>query len=168
MTALLGRRRSARRTLLVFLGVFLLAHAVGALTSGLAVLLATQVLAALADAGFLAVGLTAATEMVAADAKGRATSILLGGTAFACVVCVPAGAALGRLPGWRSAFREDAPLSAPTLAAIARSLPGGRSGPAPGPARSCGRCAGPGCCRPWASARWSTAPPSAPSPTSHR
>jgi DHA1 family chloramphenicol resistance protein-like MFS transporter len=110
----------------MFLGVFLLAHVVGALTPGFAVLLATRVLAALADAGFLAVGLTAATGMVAPDAKGRATAILLGGTTLACVVGVPAGAALGRLLGWRSAFWAVALLSAPALAAIARSVPGAR------------------------------------------
>ncbi len=74
VAALLGRRRPSRQSLLVFLGVFLAAHVVGALTSDFSVLLATRVVAALANAGFLAVGLTAATGMVAPDAKGRARS----------------------------------------------------------------------------------------------
>ncbi|WBO68302.1 Cmx/CmrA family chloramphenicol efflux MFS transporter [Streptomyces camelliae] len=130
LMALLGRRRPARQTLLVFLSVFLAVHVVGALTSDFGVLLATRVLAALADAGFLAVGLTAATGMVAPDAKGRATSVLLGGTTLACVVGVPAGAALGQSLGWRSAFWAVALLSAPALAAIARSVPGGLTEPA--------------------------------------
>ncbi|WP_369368303.1 Cmx/CmrA family chloramphenicol efflux MFS transporter [Streptomyces sp. CG4] len=130
LMALLGRRRPRRQALLVFLSVFLLVHVVGALTDDFGVLLATRVLAALAHAGFLAIGLTAATGMVAPDAKGRATSVLLGGTTLACVVGVPAGAGLGHLFGWRSAFWAVALLSAPALAAIARSVPGDRAEPA--------------------------------------
>ncbi|CAL9323566.1 Cmx/CmrA family chloramphenicol efflux MFS transporter [Streptomyces sp. SudanB182_2057] len=132
--ALLGRRRPPRQSLLVFLGVFLAAHVVGALTSDFAVLLATRVVAALANAGFLAVGLTAATGMVAPDAKGRATAVLLGGTTLACAAGVPAGAALGQLLGWRSAFWAVALVSAPALVAIARAVPRGPAagGPVPG------------------------------------
>ncbi|KMS89163.1 MULTISPECIES: Cmx/CmrA family chloramphenicol efflux MFS transporter [Streptomyces] len=135
LTALLGRRRPRRQSLLVFLGVFLAVHVVGALTSDFSVLLATRVLAALANAGFLAVGLVAATGMVAPDAKGRATAVLLGGTTLACVVGVPAGAALGQLLGWRSAFWAVALLSAPAFVAIARSVPRGPADAA-GPDRS--------------------------------
>ncbi|MEU3416101.1 Cmx/CmrA family chloramphenicol efflux MFS transporter [Streptomyces sp. NPDC006658] len=133
VAALLARRRPSRPSLLVFLGVFLAVHVAGALTSDFLVLLATRVLAALANAGFLAVGLTAATGMVAPDAKGRATAVLLGGTTLACVAGVPAGAALGQLLGWRSAFWAVALVSAPALAAIARSVPRGPAagGPAP-------------------------------------
>ncbi|GAA2232090.1 Cmx/CmrA family chloramphenicol efflux MFS transporter [Streptomyces nogalater] len=132
--ALLGRRRPSRQSLLVFLGVFLAAHVVGALTSDFSVLLATRVVAALANAGFLAVGLTAATGMVAPDAKGRATAVLLGGTTLACVAGVPAGAALGHMLGWRSAFWAVALVSAPALVAIARSVPRdpAAGGPVPG------------------------------------
>ncbi len=134
LTALLGRRRPGRQSLLVFLGVFLAVHVVGALTGDFSVLLATRVLAALANAGFLAVGLTAATAMVAPDAKGRATAVLLGGTTLACVVGVPAGAALGQLLGWRSAFWAVALVSAPALLAVARSVPRGPAGHrGPGP-----------------------------------
>ncbi|OYP19719.1 chloramphenicol efflux pump [Streptomyces sp. FBKL.4005] len=134
LTALLGRRRPGRQSLLVFLGVFLAVHVVGALTGDFSVLLATRVLAALANAGFLAVGLTAATAMVAPDAKGRATAVLLGGTTLACVVGVPAGAALGQLLGWRSAFWAVALMSAPALLAVAGSVPRGPADTAgPGP-----------------------------------
>ncbi|MFF7373022.1 Cmx/CmrA family chloramphenicol efflux MFS transporter [Streptomyces tricolor] len=140
LTALLGRRRPGRQSLLVFLGVFLAVHVVGALTGDFSVLLATRVLAALANAGFLAVGLTAATAMVAPDAKGRATAVLLGGTTLACVVGVPAGAALGQLLGWRSAFWAVALVSAPALLAVARSVPRGPADPA-GPGTD---AAGPG------------------------
>lgn len=106
--------------------MFLLAHVVGASTTSFAVLVATRVVGALANAGFLAVALAAAAAMVPPDAKGRAVSVLLGGVTLACVAGVPAGALLGQAWGWRTAFWAVAVLSAPALAALVRSLPGAR------------------------------------------
>lgn len=126
LMAVLGLRRSRRGALLAFLVVFVLVHVVGAVTTSFAVLLATRVVGALANAGFLAVALATATGMVAPDAKGRATSVLLGGVTLACVVGVPAGAVLGQLLGWRAAFWAVALVSAPALVAVLRSVPGGR------------------------------------------
>ncbi|MEV0174039.1 Cmx/CmrA family chloramphenicol efflux MFS transporter [Streptomyces sp. NPDC050803] len=125
-----ARRWSRRGALLGFLVVFLGVHVVGALTESFAVLLVTRVLGALANAGFLAVALVAAVGMVGPDAKGRATSTLLGGVTLACVVGVPAGAVLGQLWGWRAAFWAVALVSAPALVAVAVSVPRGADGSA--------------------------------------
>ncbi|MFD9036364.1 Cmx/CmrA family chloramphenicol efflux MFS transporter [Streptomyces sp. NPDC059567] len=125
LTALLARRWPRRNALAVLLGTFLLVHVLGALTPHFGVLLATRVIGALANAGFLAVALVAATSMVGPESRGRATSVLLGGTTLACVVGVPGGALLGQLWGWRTAFWAVALLSAPALAAIVRSVPAG-------------------------------------------
>ncbi|QES40448.1 chloramphenicol efflux pump [Streptomyces venezuelae] len=125
LMALLSRRFSRRGALLVFLVTFLLVHVVGALTTSFAVLLVTRVVGALANAGFLAVALVTATGMVGPDAKGRATSALLGGVTVACVAGVPAGALLGEAWGWRSAFWAVALLSLPAVLAIARAVPAG-------------------------------------------
>ncbi|MGW0807783.1 Cmx/CmrA family chloramphenicol efflux MFS transporter [Nonomuraea sp. NPDC002799] len=125
LLAVLSLRWSRRRALLVFLIVFMLVHVAGALTTSFPVLLVTRVLAALANAGFLAVGLATATSMVPPDAKGRATSILLGGITLACVAGVPAGAALGQALGWRSAFWAVALISLPAVLAVLRSVPDG-------------------------------------------
>ncbi|MYW68495.1 Cmx/CmrA family chloramphenicol efflux MFS transporter [Streptomyces sp. SID8379] len=122
-TALLARRRPRREALCGTLLVFLLAHVVGALTSAYGVLLATRVVAALANAGFLAVALATAASLAAPDAKGRATSILLGGTTLACVAGVPGGALLGQLLGWRVAFWAVAALCLPALVAVVRWVP---------------------------------------------
>ncbi|MFD5399888.1 Cmx/CmrA family chloramphenicol efflux MFS transporter [Streptomyces sp. NPDC127097] len=130
LLALLSLRWPRRRALLAFLVTFLLVHVLGAVTPNYGVLLATRVVAALANAGFLAVALTTATSMVARDAKGRATSVLLGGTTMACVAGVPAGALLGELWGWRSAFWAVALVSVPAVLAILWSVP---SGPAARP-----------------------------------
>ncbi|MCX5601269.1 MFS transporter [Streptomyces phaeochromogenes] len=130
LMAVLARRWSRRTALLGFLGAFLVVHVVGAVTDSFAVLLVTRVVGALANAGFLAVAVVTAVAMVDADAKGRATSVLLGGVTVACVAGVPGGAVLGQLWGWRAAFWAVVVLSVPALFAIVRSVPGGVSGAA--------------------------------------
>ncbi|MEV6282640.1 Cmx/CmrA family chloramphenicol efflux MFS transporter [Kribbella sp. NPDC051770] len=119
--AVLGRRWPRRATLLLTLTVFLLAHVAGALADDFAVLLLSRLLAALANAGFLAVAL--ATAATLSTATGRATGVLLAGTTLACIAGVPAGAWLGQHLGWRAAFWAVALLCLPALIAIARSLP---------------------------------------------
>ncbi|MEU0484426.1 Cmx/CmrA family chloramphenicol efflux MFS transporter [Streptosporangium sp. NPDC006013] len=123
LMAVLSLRWPRRRALLVFLVAFMLVHVAGAVTTSFSVLLVTRVLGALANAGFLAVGLATATSMVAPNAKGRAISILLGGITLACIAGVPAGAALGQALGWRSAFWAVALISLPAVFAVLRSVP---------------------------------------------
>ncbi|MFE0382073.1 Cmx/CmrA family chloramphenicol efflux MFS transporter [Streptomyces inhibens] len=125
LMAILSLRWSRRGALLTFLVTFLLVHIVGAVTTDYGVLLATRVIAALANAGFLAVALATATAAVPPNAKGRATSVLLGGTTMACIAGVPAGALLGELWGWRSAFWAVALVSVPAVVAIVWSVPAG-------------------------------------------
>lgn len=124
----LARRWSRRGALLGFLGVFLAVHVVGAVTDSFGMLVVTRVVGALANAGFLAVALSTAAQLVAPEAKGRATSTLLGGVTLACVVGVPAGAVLGQLWGWRAAFWAVALVSLPAVVAVALSVPGGADG----------------------------------------
>ncbi|MGP3633561.1 Cmx/CmrA family chloramphenicol efflux MFS transporter [Streptomyces sp. 24-1644] len=130
LTALLSRTWPPRRALLLFLSVFVAVHVIGALTPGYGVLLATRVVGALANAGFWAVALTTAIGLVEPHARARATAVVVGGVTVACVVGVPAGAALGALWGWRSAFWAVALVSVPALLALARAIPPGRPGTA--------------------------------------
>ncbi|MFJ8632904.1 Cmx/CmrA family chloramphenicol efflux MFS transporter [Streptomyces sp. NPDC093568] len=125
LVAGLARRWPRRGALLGFLGVFLAVHVLGAVTDSFGVLVVTRVVGALANAGFLAVALVTAAAMAGPQAKGRATSVLLGGVTLACVVGVPAGALLGQLWGWRAAFWAVVLVSLPAVAAVARSVPGG-------------------------------------------
>ncbi|MFE5817177.1 Cmx/CmrA family chloramphenicol efflux MFS transporter [Streptomyces sp. NPDC056479] len=125
LMAWLARRWSRRGALLGFLAVFLAVHVVGAVTDSFGVLVVTRVVGALASAGFLAVALVTAVRMVLPEAKGRATSTLLGGITVACVVGVPAGALLGQLWGWRAAFWAVALLPLPAVVAVVWSVPGG-------------------------------------------
>ncbi|MFJ2175010.1 Cmx/CmrA family chloramphenicol efflux MFS transporter [Streptomyces sp. NPDC101062] len=134
LMAVVSRRWSRRRALLLFLVTFLVVHVVGALTTSYAVLLVTRVVGALANAGFLAVALVTAVAMVDRTKTGRATSALLGGVTMACVVGVPAGAVLGQVWGWRSAFWAVALVSVPAVFAILRAVPSSSAAPSAGAA----------------------------------
>ncbi|WP_326634895.1 MFS transporter [Nonomuraea fuscirosea] len=123
LMAVLSLRWSRRFALPAFLVVFLLAHVVGAVTTGYEVLLVSRAVAALANAGFLAVAMATAISLAPPDAKGRATSVLLGGVTAACVAGVPGGALLGELWGWRSAFWAVALALVPAIVAVLRSVP---------------------------------------------
>ncbi|HEV6955628.1 MAG TPA: Cmx/CmrA family chloramphenicol efflux MFS transporter [Promicromonospora sp.] len=131
LTAALARRLSPRLTLTTCLLVFVAAHAVGALTDQFAVLFAGRVVAALANAGFLAVALSTVTRIVPAGRQARALAAVLAGTTLALVAGVPAGALLGALWGWRSALWAIAALATVALVAVAVLTPGhaGPGGP---------------------------------------
>ncbi|MER5308584.1 Cmx/CmrA family chloramphenicol efflux MFS transporter [Streptomyces sp. NPDC002773] len=123
LTAVLARDRAGRAGLLGFVLTFLAAHVVGAVTTSFPVLLATRVVAALANAGFLALALTTAAALVPAERKGRALAVLLSGTTVATVVGVPGGALLGSLFGWRAAFWAVAALCVPAALGVLRGVP---------------------------------------------
>ncbi|GAB2839346.1 MFS transporter [Actinocorallia aurea] len=133
LTAALARRWPRRIALPALLGVFCAAHVVGAVADDLSVLLLSRVVAALANAGFLAVALTAAIALVPADRKGRALAVLLGGTTAATVAGVPGGALLGALLGWRAAFWAVALVCAPVALGVLRGVPDGRADAPAGP-----------------------------------
>ncbi|WP_369193121.1 Cmx/CmrA family chloramphenicol efflux MFS transporter [Streptomyces djakartensis] len=126
LVAVLARNWPRRTSLLGFVLVFTAAHALGAVTTGFPVLFATRVVAALANAGFLAVALTAAVGLVPPDRKGRALAVLLSGTTVAMVAGVPGGAALGALLGWRATFWAVALLCLPAALGVLRGIPAGR------------------------------------------
>lgn len=126
--AAFARRWPPRLALLVCLLVFAGCHVLGAVTPVFPLLLAARVLSAFANAGFLAVALSAATRLVPEDRKGRALAILLSGTTIAMVAGVPAGALLGTAAGWRTTFWAIALLCVPATVGILRgvgSAPGG-------------------------------------------
>ncbi|MGW3569938.1 Cmx/CmrA family chloramphenicol efflux MFS transporter [Streptomyces sp. NPDC000941] len=126
LLAMLTLRWPRRTALVAFLVAFAAAHVVGAVTADYAVLLATRIVGALANAGFWAVAAGAAVGMVEPDKKARAMSVVMGGVTLACVAGVPGGAVLGQLWGWRSAFWAVAVLSVAGVAAVLASIPAGR------------------------------------------
>ncbi|WP_221358614.1 Cmx/CmrA family chloramphenicol efflux MFS transporter [Streptomyces beigongshangae] len=126
LVAALARNRPRRSSLVGFLFVFAAAHVVGAVTTSFPVLFATRVVAALANAGFLAVALTAAAALVSPDRKGRALAVLLSGTTVATIAGVPGGSVLGTLLGWQATFWAVAALCLPAALGILKGIPAGR------------------------------------------
>ncbi|MBE1534209.1 Cmx/CmrA family chloramphenicol efflux MFS transporter [Actinomadura algeriensis] len=116
-----------RRALLAFLAVFALAHVAGALTPGYWVLFGTRVVGAFVYAGFWAVAAATALELVPANARGRAMSVVAGGLTIATIVGLPAGTIVGQQFGWRAAFWAVALMSVLAMAGVAATIPGGRS-----------------------------------------
>ncbi|MEV4859492.1 Cmx/CmrA family chloramphenicol efflux MFS transporter [Streptomyces ossamyceticus] len=126
LVAALARDRPPRSGLLGFVLAFAAAHVVGALTMSFAVLFATRVVAAVANAGFLAVALTAAAALVPPDRKGCAPAVLLSGTTVATVAGVPGGSVLGTSLGRRATFWAVAALCLPAALGILKGIPVGR------------------------------------------
>ncbi|MBT2493307.1 MFS transporter [Streptomyces sp. ISL-96] len=124
--AALARNWPRRSSLLGFILAFAAAHAVGAVTTSFPVLVVTRVVAALANAGFLAVALTAAAALVAPAKKGRALAVLLSGTTVATIAGVPGGSVLGTALGWRATFWAVAALCLPAALGILKGIPAGR------------------------------------------
>ncbi|MEU1982806.1 Cmx/CmrA family chloramphenicol efflux MFS transporter [Nocardia sp. NPDC019395] len=123
LMAALARNRPARSSLLVFVLVFLAAHIAGAMTTSFPVLVATRTIAAFANAGFLAVALTAATALVPAGQRGRALAVLLSGTTLATIAGVPGGALLGAFFGWRITFWAVALVCVPAAIGVLTGIP---------------------------------------------
>lgn len=126
LVAMLARNWPRRTSLLGFVLAFAAAHAVGAGTTDFPVLFATRIVAALANAGFLAVALTTAAQLVSPDQKGRALAVLLSGTTTATIAGVPGGSALGTLLGWRATFWAVAALCLPAALGILKGVPTAR------------------------------------------
>ncbi|MEN1974556.1 Cmx/CmrA family chloramphenicol efflux MFS transporter [Cellulomonas sp. P4] len=118
-----ARRLAPRWALSGFLAVFIAAHVLGAGTGSFALLLTSRVVAAAANAGFLAVTLSTVTRVVPAGRRTRALAVVLGGTTLALVAGVPAGALVGDLLGWRATLGAIALLCLPPLVAVLVAAP---------------------------------------------
>ncbi|MGW5573325.1 Cmx/CmrA family chloramphenicol efflux MFS transporter [Nocardia thailandica] len=111
-------RLPVRNSVTVLLGLFCLAHVAAAATTGFSMLLVTRVVAALANAGFLAIVLATLPRLVVPAMLGRASTVVVSGVTVACVAGVPAGTLLGQYWGWRAAFWAVAAVSAALLVPV--------------------------------------------------
>ncbi|MFJ1457316.1 Cmx/CmrA family chloramphenicol efflux MFS transporter [Nocardia sp. N2S4-5] len=118
VVAIAAGRLPVRYSVTAFLLLFCAAHVVGAVATEFVLLLVTRVIAAVANAGFLAIALAALPRMVGPAAVGRATSVVVSGVTVACIAGVPAGTLLGQVWGWRSAFWAVAVVGAAVLVPV--------------------------------------------------
>jgi DHA1 family inner membrane transport protein len=111
--------------------IFTLGNLACALAPNYEVLMAARVLTSLAHGTFFGIGAVVATNLVAADRKASAISIMFTGLTVATLLGVPAGAWLGLHFGWRATFWAVAAIGLLATAVIAADVPkehGGRSG----------------------------------------
>ena len=125
--AVATRRLPPRLAMTAFLVAFIAMHVIGATTTSYEVLFVSRIIAAFANAGFLAVTLATVTALVTPDRISRAVATILAGTTLALVLGVPAGTLVGTLLDWRAALWGTAFLSVPALVAVAIAAPDRRT-----------------------------------------
>ena len=124
--------RLPRRLLLsTLLGVLVVATAASVLVSGYGTLLGLRLVIALSQALFWSVVTPVAAGLFEAPVRGRALSILFGGSSLAGVLGVPIGTWLGQTTGWRVAFVVMSVLGLLALAVVATLLPTTPAGSSP-------------------------------------
>ncbi|MFI5844521.1 MFS transporter [Catenuloplanes sp. NPDC051500] len=117
-------RAVPRRLLLsVLLAVFAAATVASALAPTYPLLLGARVVVALSQSVFWAVVGPAAAGLVSAEMRGRAASIVFGGSALAPMLGVPAGTWLGQTAGWQTAFYALAALGLIAFVLVAALMP---------------------------------------------
>ncbi|MBB3725668.1 MFS transporter [Nonomuraea dietziae] len=126
LSALLGSW-PLRRVLIGSAALFGILSALSAVAPALPALLAVRVLGALAASVYVPAACAAAVAAVPASHRGRALSVILGGTATAMVLGAPLGVALASRLSWRVAFGLVAVLAGATVIALLLT----RAGPGP-------------------------------------
>jgi MFS transporter, DHA1 family, inner membrane transport protein len=120
LTVRFDRKWSLSAALMIF-GAVNLAMA---LSSELALLLGARFVSGAVHGLFVGVASIAATELVPANQRGRAMSMVFGGIALATVLGVPVGTYIAQLAGWRTCFLAIGALALLSLGAALKFLPG--------------------------------------------
>ncbi|MDF2678858.1 MAG: putative transporter [Brevibacillus sp.] len=97
--------RVPRKMLLFWIMViFVAGNSIAASSTTISMLLIGRVVSALAHGVFMSIGSTIAADLVTADRRASAISLMFTGLTVATVTGVPMGTYLGQLLGWRIAF----------------------------------------------------------------
>ncbi|WP_028922581.1 MFS transporter [Pseudonocardia acaciae] len=120
----LGLLRARHKPVLLLLtGVFLVGQTLGAVAPDYAVMLASRVIAGVAESAFFGVAVALAASLVGPALRGRAASLVFGGIMLGSVVGVPATMVISQHVGWRGAFWAVAALTALAGVAILAFVP---------------------------------------------
>ncbi|MGK5054572.1 MFS transporter [Janthinobacterium sp. RB2P8] len=115
--------RAQRSGLLIALAVFVLANGASALAPGFSSLLAWRAIAGIGAGVYLALGIAAAAGVSAAQQRGKAIGVIMGGMAGGTVLGVPLSLLLAQQLGWTAALWLVALLGALALAGLLWKLP---------------------------------------------
>jgi predicted MFS family arabinose efflux permease len=116
-------RFDRRRALAVAMTGLVLATAAGALAQGTLSLVAARMLAGLFGGPATALALAIVADVVPLARRGKAIAALLGGSAAASVLGVPAGLELARIGGWRAPFLAVAGIGGLVVACAVALMP---------------------------------------------
>ncbi|BCY12226.1 MFS transporter [Actinoplanes sp. L3-i22] len=116
-------RIDRRRALLGLMVLFIAGNVLSALAPTYGLMLLGRILAALCHGAFFGIGTVVATDLVPAEKKAGAISIMFTGLTVANVLGVPLGTFLGQAAGWRSTFWAISAVGVLALAGIAALIP---------------------------------------------
>ncbi|WP_321887058.1 MFS transporter [Paraburkholderia bannensis] len=122
LTALMARFER-RSTLLIMMGLFIAGNLISAMASSYEALLAGRIMAALCHGAFFSVGAVVASDMVAANKKASAISLMFAGLTVSNILGVPLGTLLGLQLGWRSTFWALSIIGVVTMLGIRLLVP---------------------------------------------
>jgi DHA1 family inner membrane transport protein len=122
LTAALGRI-DRRHALLGLMVLFIAGNLLSAIAPNYGLMLLGRVLAALCHGAFFGIGAVVAADLVPAERKAAAISIMFTGLTVANVLGVPLGTFLGQAAGWRATFWAIAGIGVLALGGIALLTP---------------------------------------------
>lgn len=95
----------SRKTLLMWIMlIFIIGNSLAAASTSIEMLLIARVISAFSHGLFMSIGSTIAADLVPANRRASAISIMFSGLTVATVTGVPLGTFIGQLWGWRTAF----------------------------------------------------------------
>lgn len=112
-----------RHVLWLMLGLLVISNVLVATAVNYPMLLAGRVLLGIGVGGFWTVGGSLGPRLRGDGEGPRATALIFSGVSLGTVAGVPAGALLGNLMGWRSAFAASAAIAALVVVALVTLLP---------------------------------------------
>ncbi|MDR0227258.1 MAG: MFS transporter [Burkholderiaceae bacterium] len=130
---LLTRQWPRKRLLLALMLIFIAGNLAAAFAPSYAWLMSARVLTSLTHGTFFGVGAVVATGLVPADKKASAIALMFSGLTLATLLGVPAGAWIGQMFGWRSAFMAVAVIGVLAFGILSVFVPRDHGRPATTP-----------------------------------
>jgi multidrug resistance protein len=97
--------KAGRKSLLLWIMIiFIIGNSIAASATNIEILLTARVISALSHGVFMSIGSTIAADLVPANRRASAISIMFSGLTIATVTGVPLGTFIGQQSGWRVAF----------------------------------------------------------------
>ncbi|NYF13962.1 DHA1 family inner membrane transport protein [Pseudoclavibacter sp. JAI123] len=123
-------RLDRKKALVGLMIIFIAGNVLSALAPSYEVMMLGRIVAALSHGAFFGIGAVVAANLVPANRKAAAISLMFAGLTVANVLGVPIGTFIGQATGWRSTFWVIASIGVVALVGMAVLIPAsaGRSG----------------------------------------